>query len=67
MDIEWIDAKRQLPEKEKDDDRSVEVIVSLKDEEVSMDRYNHKYNLWLKYGRLVTHWSYKPSPAKDLL
>jgi len=60
----WTDLTEALPAKREEIDLSEEVMVSLKDGEVSMDRYNHHYGMWIRFNKLVTHWSKKPLPAE---
>ena len=65
----WIPVSAKLPEKsvpanlEYLQEVSEEFLVSLKDGEVSLDRYNFKYETWVRFPKSVTHWSQKPRPA----
>lgn len=60
----WIPVTERLPERcSPDGCMSREVMVSLKDGEVSIDRMNLDYQRWIRFPKTVTHWAEKPRPA----
>lgn len=62
--LQWINCFKELPPKSSPiSEMSSEVLVSLRSDEVSIDRYSFKYSMWIAHPAMVTHWMHKPKPA----
>jgi hypothetical protein len=60
----WIkESKEKPPIKSGSTQDSEEVVVCLSTGEVYLDTYSHRYDLWMAWGKKVTHWGFKPIPA----